>query len=131
MSRMNWKSLLAHEGDVLLTWLHDVEHSLWRMLTGIWAFIRRRIPQFFRSLLDWLNSKAIYAFRVTIRLARIVSIAGAWLAILIAPLAIFPGLLTGAWCIVAVWGSVWGLRRQLKNQNTVQITRKDGPCATA
>jgi hypothetical protein len=40
------------------------------------------------------------------------------------PLAIYPGILTGAWSVVTIVGSWWGLSRQIRRQQVTVTTVK-------
>ena len=110
MSRTNWNGWLEHEGDARLTGLHDVEQVPKRAISGIWKFPTIKLPELCRHFLVWLEQKCIYALRVATRVGRIAGFALAWLAIVFAPLVISPGIITGGWALLALFGSWWGLQ---------------------
>lgn len=112
MNHMNWNRWLAHEGDAVLTWLHETEEVPKRAICGIWKFVVIKIPELSRHLLVWLEEKCIYACRVAIRLARLTGLASAWGLIVFGPLAIYPGVATGGWALLALLGSWWGVQRR-------------------
>ena len=126
MSRMNWNRWLEHEGDELLTWLHDSEQAVKRAIHGVWKFLVVKIPELFRHLLVWLEDKCIYACRVATRVARLAGLAMLWLVIVAGPLVVYPGIITGAWAALALAGSWWGLQRRLVKQQRVSITEVKG-----
>jgi hypothetical protein len=121
----NWKHLLEHEGDAILSWLESTEAEFVRMIYGIWLFIRMRIPELFRRFIEWLKEKFAYAFRVVFRLARVVVAFVACVAIVFGPLVVYPNAVTELWLILALTGSVWGYRRQLKNHTLVRPAGKE------
>jgi hypothetical protein len=103
MSRMNWNRWLEHEGDELLTWLHESEKKAIRALFGIGHFVVRKIPELCRQLLGLLVALGLIVF---------------------GPLGIYPGILTGGWAVVAIVGSWWGLSRQIRRQRVTVTTVK-------
>jgi hypothetical protein len=121
MDRNRW---LAHEGDALLTWLHESEEKAKRAIFGIGHFIVRKIPELFRQWLELLNVKLIYAARVATRVSRVAGLLAALVLIVFGPLAIYPGILTGAWSVVTIVGSWWGLSRQIRRQQVTVTTVK-------
>lgn len=131
MSQINWKSLMEHEGDTLLTWLHEAEEGCKRAIYGIWLFIVRKIPALFRHVLAWLQEKFLYACRVAVRVARLAGIFVAWLAIVFGPLVAYAGIVTGAWMVIALAGSVYGVQRQIKKHNNAWPFNKETSHARA
>lgn len=121
MSRITLKALLAHEGDALLTRLHDAEEALKRAIHGIWLFIVKKIPELSRHLLIWLQEKFNYACRVAVRLARVAAFFLALLVIVFAPLAIYPSIITSLWSVLAIAGSAFGVQRQIGKQQQITI----------
>lgn len=126
MSRINWNHWLEHEGDELLTWLHESEQAVKRAIQGVWKFLVMKIPELCRHLLVWLEGKCIYACRVATRVARLAGLALVWLLIAGGPLAVYPGVITGAWGALVLAGSWWGLQRQHVKQQRVTITEMKG-----
>lgn len=124
MARFNWKDLHAHEGDALLTWLHESEEKAKRAIFGIGHFIVRKIPELCRQLFEFLHVKLIYAAKVATRISRLAGLLGALALIVFGPLAIYPGILTGGWAVVAIVGSWWGLSRQIRRQRVTVTTVK-------
>jgi hypothetical protein len=114
--RQSW---FSYEGDALLTFLKTVEDSFVRMICGICLFIWKRIPELLWDFLIWLREKCFHAIRIVIRLSRVTAVITVWLMIVFAPVAFFPNVFTMAWMAVALIGSVWGFRRQIKKQTVV------------
>ena len=120
-----WKTLLAYEGDALLTFLKTVEDSFVRMIYGIRLFIWKRIPELLWDFLIWLKVKCFHVIRIVIRLSRVIAVITVWLIIVFAPVALFSNVFTLAWTAVALIGSVWGYRRQIKKQTVVVTLMKE------
>jgi hypothetical protein len=125
MRQVNWKNLMAHEGDAVLTWLKTTEEEFVRMIHGIWLFICTQIPELFRRFIDWLAEKFADACRFVIRLARLTAVFVAWAAIVFGPLVVYASIITVLWLVLALAGSVWGFRRQMKRHRVVETFNKE------
>jgi hypothetical protein len=115
--------LLEHKGDALLTWLHECEECCRRAIQGIWLFIVRKIPNLARNVVIWLEKQCFYALRVAVRASRVAGILIGWLLIVFGPLVFYPGLLTGAWTVLSITGSVWHVRLHIRKN---RIASKGG-----
>ena len=122
MSRSNWKLWIVGNDDVnqhgILMFLRDIEDFFLRMIRGIVAFLVERVPKFFRVMLDWLHAKFVLSVRIAVRLVRVGIVVISWLAIVFGPITLYPGIVSVNWMVLALIGSVWGLRRQLKVRAT-------------
>lgn len=125
MARINWKRVMDHRGDVLLTRLHDLEVELLAGLRGIGHFLVKRVPELLRELEAWMRVQFAYGIRVAIRIGRLLGVILALLAIVFGPLVAFPGFLTGIWAVVAMAGAWWGLDRHSKNLSLKWSVRKE------
>jgi hypothetical protein len=125
MNRTKWNDWLAHGGDGLLATLHDCEEAVKRAIHGIWLFLAVKMPEFFKVFLASLHEKLIYACKVAIRLGRLGGLMFIWLFILGAPIFFFPGILTGLWTVLALFGSYLGLRRVTRTQHRVRAVATD------
>jgi hypothetical protein len=112
----NWKRFLGNGDDVhdndVLELLHHTETAFVRMLHGIILFFWERIPNLFRVLLRWLQRFVSLAIRITIRLIRVGVVATAWLAVVFGPAYLQMGFISCLWTLLAIAGSVFGLRRR-------------------
>jgi hypothetical protein len=125
MSRINWTKLLEHEGDALLTWLREAEDGCTRAIRGIWLFIVTKIPELLRHFLTWLYEMFFYVCRVTVRVARFAVLFTLLLGIIFGPLVVYPGIVTGAWAVLAFVGSIYGAQRQIKKHNGAKGFQKE------
>ena len=124
MSRINWKELLEHKGDALLTLLYDTEKCFWRAIQGIWFFIIKKLPELLRELLAWLYETFFYACRVAIRLSRVIGLFLAWAFLVFIPVSVCPNSYTVAWLLLALVGSVWGAQREFKKHKPAKINKE-------
>jgi hypothetical protein len=115
---------MQNEGDELLAFLERLEGTVARMIRGIWTFIWTRIPELLRQFFDWLQLQLFYACRVAVRLSRVAGLFVAWTVLVLGPVYIFPGLLTVAWLLLALAGSVWGGQREIKKHRNQTSTKE-------
>jgi hypothetical protein len=118
MTRINWKHWIGGKDDVsdniILELLQDTEAAFVRMIHGVILFFWERIPHLVHLLLDWLHAKLVLALRIAIRTVRVGVVVSAWLAIVFGPLYLHAGITTGLWMVLAITGSILGLRRTLQ-----------------
>ncbi len=125
-----FKFLFSHQGDVLLTWLHESSIGISHMIRGIGGFITKRIPELCRRWLGEFYDLAVYLGRLGYQLGKLLGLVATWLAILIAPLIYYPGWITLGWLAMAFAGSVWGLRRY-GSKRQLSVAKKEVTNATA
>lgn len=120
MTRSTFKHLLGADEDAndsgTLGGLYAIEQRLLRMITGIFLFFVETIPDFWKKLLAWLREKLLFALRVVIRSVRVAALFIAWLAITFGPLALYASTISLIWTAIAIVGSIYGLRRELKKR---------------
>jgi hypothetical protein len=123
MNRVNWKHWISGNDDTsdnkILELLRDTEAAFIRMIHGVVLFFWERIPNLFRTLLGWLHAKLLLAIRIAIRALRAGAVVSAWLAIVFGPLFLHAGIISSLWMVLALAGSIWGLRRTLKSRGRV------------
>lgn len=116
MNRESWKSVTSHKGCEWSTWLHESAHEMWAMLCAIPRFFAKRLPEILRVEFAELNRMAISCCRVGYHLGKFLAAAAAWLAALLLPVIVYPGWITVAWLVLAICGSVWGIRQYAKRR---------------
>ena len=113
-----WKCLAGRNEDAnaggILAALHYTEQVFVRMFHGMVLFFRESMPELLQRIVTWLRSVMEHSVRVLIRLGRVTGLALAWLAVVFAPLSLYPGLITIGWMGVTLLGSIYGLRREIK-----------------
>lgn len=80
-----------------------------------------RQPQLFR-IIPCGDEDCTFRYQI----GKFLGAAAVWLAMLIVPLIIFPGWITIIWLLIAVCGSVWGIRRYAKKKQAAAASQKDG-----
>lgn len=131
MSRINWKQLMEHEGDALLTWLRDAEEGCVRAIQGIWLFFVKAIPELFHDFLRWLQKGFLYACRVAVRISRLAALFAAWAVIVFVPVVVYMNFVTAAWAVLAFVGSAYGMQRRIKMKKGATAFQKEARHARA
>ncbi len=119
MNRTTWKQwIVKHDtkNNVILTLLREVEALIVRMIRGIALFMWEGLWQWLRDVLAWLHETIVLCVRIAVRFVRVAAVFAVWVVLVFGPLAFHFGFISGIWTVLALVGSAWGLRRQLKKR---------------
>lgn len=116
MSQLNFWHLIGGSNDAneggILAFLHRVEVFVIERIKGIGFFFLEHVPEVFRALVAWLKTASIHSIRILIRLVRVGAVVAVWLLIVFGFLYLYPGIISVAWTMLALAGSIFGVRQR-------------------